>query len=167
MSPRLSTRRQFLTRGTGLLMGLITLMLSIPAIGFLLSPLFTGTRESWVKVGPVDDIPVDTPTAMEVSVPLGEGFPVPDVRRIVYVVRRKDGTVLALSNICSHMQCDVHWDKRLSQFLCPCHGGLYDIKGTNIGGPPPRPLPQWVHRFSADPGGHRILEIANRLQDPI
>lgn len=160
-------RRRFMIRGTGAMMGLITLMLSIPAIGFLLSPLFSRTREQWVTVGPIDDVPVEKPTAREVDVPGGEGFPVSPVKRIVYVVKQRDGTVLALSNICSHMQCDVHWDPQMHQFLCPCHGGLYDIAGSNIGGPPPSPLPQWVHRFRTDQSGKRILEIANRLEGSI
>ena len=161
------SRRQFMVRGTGAMMGLITLMLSIPAIGFLISPLFSRAREQWVTVGPIDDIPVATPTAKTVDVPGGEGFPVPPVKRIVYVVKQPDGSVLALSNICSHMQCDVHWDGQMQQFLCPCHGGLYDISGKHIGGPPPGPLPQWVHRLSTDQGGRRILEIANRLESAV
>jgi Rieske Fe-S protein len=76
--------------------------------------------------------------------------------------------VLALSNICSHMQCDVHWDQQLGQFLCPCHGGLYNIEGANIGGPPPQPLPQWIHRVTVDPQTNQhMLEIQNSLNESI
>ncbi|MFN2569564.1 MAG: ubiquinol-cytochrome c reductase iron-sulfur subunit [Candidatus Dormibacteria bacterium] len=161
------TRRQFLLTGTGAGMGVITALLSIPAIGFLLSPLFTKQRESWVAVGPLDDIPFGRPTARIVQMPIGEGFPVPPQRRVVYLVRRPDGSVLTLSNICSHMQCDVHWDENLDQFLCPCHGGLYDKDGRNVGGPPPSPLPRWEQRIRSDAYGRQILEVANRLQDPV
>ncbi len=154
-------------RGTGLGMGLVGVMLSVPAVGFLLSPLFTRQRPTWVTVGPIDDVPVGTPTPFVAEVPVGTGYAAPPVKRIVYVVKTSDGQTRALSNICTHMQCDVHWDPGLRNFFCPCHGGLYDIQGRNVGGPPPQPLAQWVHRFHKDPLGRTILEIENRLDESI
>lgn len=167
MSRETVSRRRFLVRLTGLGAGLISLMLSVPALGFLLSPLFASRRESWVTVGPVDDLPIDLPVARTVYVPLDTGFQVPPVPRVVYLVRRHDGNLRVLSNTCTHMQCNVHYEQRLGQFLCPCHGGLYDLDGINRGGPPPQPLAQWVHRFTTDASGRRILEIANRLEESI
>lgn len=161
------TRREALIRGTGLGMGLVGVMLSVPAIGFLLSPLFSKQRQAWVTVGPIDDVPVNKPVAMIADVPVGTGYPTPPVPRVVYVVRKPDGELRALSNICTHMQCDVHWDASGGHFLCPCHGGMYDIDGNNIGGPPPQPLPQWVHRTHVDARGRTILEIENQLDESI
>jgi menaquinol-cytochrome c reductase iron-sulfur subunit len=161
------SRRTFLIRGTGLGMGLVGVMLSVPAVGFLLSPLFTKQKTAWVTVGPIDAVPVGVPTALLADVPVGTGYATPPVKRVVYVVRKPDGETLALSNICTHMQCDVHWDPNLGNFLCPCHGGLYDIDGNNVGGPPPQPLPQWVHRFSTDAQGRTVLEIENQLDESI
>jgi Rieske Fe-S protein len=60
------------------------------------------------------------------------------------------------------MNCPVHWDDALRQFLCPCHGGLYDIKGQNIGGPPPLPLPQYVHRIDGT-----TLYVENKYTEPL
>ena len=51
------SRRQLLVMGTGAGATLVGVMLSIPALGFLLSPLFTKKRIAWVQVGPVDDVP--------------------------------------------------------------------------------------------------------------
>ena len=161
------TRRELLVRGTGLGMGLVGVMLSVPAVGFLLSPLFTTQKGSWIKVGPIDGVPVNRPTALYADVPIGTGYAAPPVKRVVYVVKKADGQVKALSNICTHMQCDVHWAPELSNFLCPCHGGLYDIDGQNVGGPPPQPLAQWKHRFSTDAQGRTILEIQNQLEESI
>ncbi len=162
------SRRDLLIRGTGLGAGAIGVMLSIPALGFLLSPLFIQRRTYWVRVGAIDSIPMDTPTPLTVAVPSEQGWPTPAVPRVVYVVKRGDGTTLALSNVCSHMQCDVHWQANLRQFLCPCHGGLYDINGTNVGGPPPQPLPQWIHRITVDPStGEHVLEIQNALNEQV
>ena len=161
------SRRDLMIRGTGLGMGLVGVMLSVPAIGFLLSPLFTKQRTAWVTVGVIDDIPVNTPTPLVAQVPVGTGYPTPPVPRVVYVVKKPSGETLALSNICTHMQCDVHWDPALANFLCPCHGGLYDIDGKNVGGPPPQPLPQWNKRFHTDAQGKTVLEIENVLSESI
>ncbi len=42
----------------------------------------------------------------------------------------------ALSSICPHLGCNVHWDGGRSQFICPCHNGVFDANGTAIAGPP-------------------------------
>ena len=166
--PSRISRRQFMVRGTGALAGVITALLSVPAVGFLLSPLWATTPESWVTVqgGPIDDIPEGLPTARIAAVATNSGPPAPAVNRIVYVVKYQ-GQLYAFSNICTHMQCDVHWEASLSLFECPCHGGLYSITGRNVGGPPPQPLPQWVHRTYQDAAGHTYLQIANRLEEQI
>jgi menaquinol-cytochrome c reductase iron-sulfur subunit len=162
------SRRRFLIRMTNLGAGLITLMLSIPAIGFLVAPLFERRTTTWVTVGDVSGVPVGLPIPFTVLLPIGSGPPTPAVQRIVYVVRMGTGEVLALANTCSHMQCNVHWDPDLNQFLCPCHGGLYDMAGLNIGGPPPSPLPQWLHRTIVDPAsGHTILQVQNKYDESI
>ena len=49
-----------------------------------------------------------------------------------------------LSATCSHLGCLVNYSKEKSEFICPCHGGKYDLSGKNIAGPPPappRPIP--------------------------
>jgi Rieske Fe-S protein len=45
-----------------------------------------------------------------------------------------------LSNSCAHLGCPVRWViiEGHGEFLCPCHGGIYDINGGYVGGPPPR-----------------------------
>lgn len=48
--------------------------------------------------------------------------------------------LIALSPVCSHLGCLVNWDTNRSEFLCPCHGGRYDMEGRITGGPPPAPL---------------------------
>jgi menaquinol-cytochrome c reductase iron-sulfur subunit len=162
------SRRRFLRLGTNLGAGVITLMLSIPAIGFLFGPLFQKRQVTWVRVGEIDNVPVGLPTPFVVKMPIGSGPPTPPVDRIVYVVKTSGGEMFSFSNTCTHMQCNVHWDPGLGEFLCPCHGGLYDLRGTNVGGPPPSPLPQWVHRTVVDPAsGRTILEVQNKYDESI
>lgn len=56
-----------------------------------------------------------------------------------FIVMGKEG-LIALSSICSHLGCLVNWDKNKDEFLCPCHGGKYDMEGMVKEGPPPAPL---------------------------
>ncbi len=51
-----------------------------------------------------------------------------------------------LSNSCAHLGCPVRWViiEGEGEFLCPCHGGIYDINGTYVAGPPPRDMYSYV-----------------------
>lgn len=154
------TRRQFDILGTQLAGAVVGLALGIPIIGFLLSPIFR--RQSTVErmVGDISNVPESEPTKFEVAFPQN-AWPVPEVKQAVYVVK-VNGKTRVLSNVCSHMQCPVRWETTLRQFLCPCHGGLYDITGQNVGGPPPKPLPEYVHRIDGT-----TLYIENRFTEEI
>jgi Rieske Fe-S protein len=57
----------------------------------------------------------------------------------VFIVSSSD-RLTVLSAVCSHLGCLVNYRKETREFVCPCHGGKYDIAGRNIEGPPPAPL---------------------------
>jgi Rieske Fe-S protein len=70
-----------------------------------------------------------------------------------------------LSNSCAHLGCPVRWFPDEQLFLCPCHGGLYDINGGWVGGPPPRGMYRYIdaevrengklyvrHKYDIEPG---------------
>ncbi len=70
-----------------------------------------------------------------------------------------------LSNSCAHLGCPVRWFPDQQLFLCPCHGGLYDINGGYVGGPPPRGMYRYTeaevredgklyvkHEYDIEPG---------------
>jgi Rieske Fe-S protein len=70
-----------------------------------------------------------------------------------------------LSNSCAHLGCPVRWMSDQQLYLCPCHGGLYDINGGWVGGPPPRGMYRYTeaevredgklyvkHKFDIEPG---------------
>ena len=42
----------------------------------------------------------------------------------------------ALSSVCPHLGCQVHWQPQNDRFFCPCHNGVFAPDGTGIGGPP-------------------------------
>ncbi len=43
---------------------------------------------------------------------------------------------IALSSVCPHLGCQVHWEGPKNRFYCPCHGGVFTPEGKAIEGPP-------------------------------
>jgi menaquinol-cytochrome c reductase iron-sulfur subunit len=158
--PRRLSRRQFALLGTQLVAAGVTVLLGIPIVGFLISPLFRRAPTYEAKVGDISGVPEGQPTKFTVSFPQGE-WTSASAPVAVYVVKQNNAYKI-FSNTCTHMQCPVHWDGSLRQFLCPCHGGLYSIDGVNVGGPPPKPLPQYVHRIDGT-----TLYVENRYTESI
>lgn len=82
-----------------------------------------------------------------------DNLPRQGVRRIEFQYKADDRLITAkafisatdrgltvFSSVCTHLGCLVNWDNNKKEFLCPCHGGKYDIYGNVTAGPPPRPL---------------------------
>ena len=57
----------------------------------------------------------------------------------LFIVAAAEGLTI-LSATCSHLGCLVNYHRSKQEFICPCHGGRYDLAGSNIAGPPPAPL---------------------------
>ncbi len=55
--------------------------------------------------------------------------------RTVNIVRGSNGFV-ALSDVCPHLGCRVHWESTTEEFVCPCHDGHFDSNGAPVSGPP-------------------------------
>lgn len=66
------------------------------------------------------------------------------------VLQKSPGVYVALSAICTHLGCVVQWVPEKSEFLCPCHGGLYASDGRVVSGPPPKALPVLPVDLSGD-----------------
>lgn len=66
-------------------------------------------------------------------------FTTPAGAKIV-VARQGNGTdasdYLALSSVCPHLGCRVHWEGAKDRFFCPCHNGAFDRQGNPTEGPP-------------------------------
>src|SRR5579883_579713 len=67
-------------------------------------------------------------------------------------VGKFNGNIVALSARCSHAGCTVDWSQEQNSFLCPCHGGKYDVNGNVIQPPPPSSLTALTSR----PNGQMI-----------
>ncbi|MDH5510017.1 MAG: Rieske 2Fe-2S domain-containing protein [Nitrospinota bacterium] len=84
------------------------------------------------------------------DVPIGEARFVRFLGKPAVVVRPNEQLTIALSPVCTHLGCIVKWREKEKEFLCPCHGGRFDVKGAVLGGPPPYPLPTFITSLEAD-----------------
>jgi quinol---cytochrome c reductase iron-sulfur subunit, bacillus type len=153
------TRRRFMTgvaHGAG---GVAAAAFTLPALGFALAPIFKHEAWSWQVMGPVSDFPPfpgdqqDFVTrVLNVQKDAGESG-----TTLVYMRKRIPGVdtehedqynqIIAISSRCMHVGCPVRWTPAAERFICPCHGGVYNIRGIVTGGPPVRPLDRFYTRI--------------------
>jgi quinol---cytochrome c reductase iron-sulfur subunit, bacillus type len=151
------TRRRFMT-GTAHTAGAIAASsFALPALGFALGPIFKSTPHHWETVGTVDQFADNNyvPVILTVAENIGEAG-----KTTVYVRKYNpeldtdpydhDTPYIAISSRCAHLGCPVRWVDAAERFICPCHGGVYDLLGLRVGGPPVRPLDRFYTRVSGE-----------------
>jgi len=89
---------------------------------FLVPPIRRRRRELFVTT--VDQVPADR--ALVWVGPQGQ-------EALIYNLH---GRVVAFSNVCPHLGCHVHYQANQQRFFCPCHGGVFDLEGNPVAGPP-------------------------------
>jgi cytochrome b6-f complex iron-sulfur subunit len=72
------------------------------------------------------------------------------VRKGKYYLTRTDEGLMALYWKCVHLGCTVPYVEARHQFVCPCHGSVYETTGQNVAGPAPRPLDYMAIEISGD-----------------
>jgi Rieske Fe-S protein len=147
--------------------------------------------DDWHELGSVFEIPSGEPRLYRIEFPqnqtyngggsvLGEGFITEGV-----LVSWKDGELPSalegrdrgrlsaseieeltpqlnvMSNHCAHLGCPVRWFRDRGEILCPCHGGIYDINGGLIAGPPPQGLYYYAFEIRDDGGIYVKHEFTN------
>lgn len=68
----------------------------------------------------------------------GQGRVVAD--RHVALYRDEEGSLHAVSSVCTHVGCEVEWNGDEKVWDCPCHGSRFSPKGEVLRGPAMRPL---------------------------
>ena len=83
-------------------------------------PLVSGDG-FWTEVARMEDIPPGT--ALRFSTAAFDGFVVND-----------EGTIRALSSVCTHMGCTLRFRPDWHDLRCPCHGASFDMSGRLANG---------------------------------
>jgi Rieske Fe-S protein len=125
-------RRRFLNWMLGTGAGALCVAVLYPIVRFLVPPM------------------VEESTSSKVTLPLAPRDIAPNSGQIFrfgsrpgIILRTPQGELKAFDGQCTHLDCIVQYRDDLHHIWCACHNGHYDLNGTNIQGPPPRPLPQY------------------------
>jgi menaquinol-cytochrome c reductase iron-sulfur subunit len=160
------TRRRFMTgvaHGTG---AVAAAAFTLPTLGFALAPVFKTQNMPWQPIGPPSDFSNDNYSVRVITLLAGIG----EAGKSIAYVRTRNSAIdtepedqwnkwIALSSRCMHLGCPVRWVDAAARFICPCHGGVYNIRGQVAGGPPVRPLDRFYTRLNTATG---LVEIGPR-----
>ena len=134
-------RRDFVKVVTAFLGTVIGGVLSLPAIGYLISPATKIQKsEAWIPAGNLTNYEIDIPTPFSFTRTKVNGWEKTVNSYGVYVVKENENQARVYSNLCTHLSCRVTWKEDLQEYICPCHDGHFDSQGNVTLGPPPKPL---------------------------
>jgi nitrite reductase/ring-hydroxylating ferredoxin subunit len=137
------TRRETFLRLALLFDGLVGVLLAIPIVRYLLSPVKHGRKEGyehWISIGRVDQFPPGETRLASFRNPVARAWD-GETADIPCWVRHIEGDRFQVFAInCAHLNCPVRWFPQSGLFMCPCHGGVYYSDGAHAAGPPPRGL---------------------------
>lgn len=126
--------------GVGVVLGSIKIPLPSKA------NVTTTTTQSGVPKGSIaniNDLKVGTPVYFQYP----QGYP-------NILLKKADGTVSALSLLCTHVCCECEYVPSNSVIACPCHGSVFDSNGNVLQGPAAVALP--TVEISIDNNGYVI-----------
>ncbi len=99
-----------------------------PLAQYLIPPKIPESKTKMVKVGKVDEFPVNSGKLFRFG------------RKPGILIHTQQGDFRAFIAICTHLSCTVQYRDDWKLIWCACHNGKFDLTGKNISGPPPRPL---------------------------
>jgi menaquinol-cytochrome c reductase iron-sulfur subunit len=138
-SPEQTARRGFLVRIIQGTYALIGATLAFVVGGAVVAPSF-GRRETlWLRAGDTTALEEGLPVPFTLRVARPDGPSEVVDRKVIYLVKTGN-EVKALDSTCTHLGCRTRFNSETKQIECPCHGGVYDVNGNVISGPPPEPL---------------------------
>lgn len=156
------SRRDFLAKIGILVNGLAALILAMPVIGYLMSPILGGEHgkyKRWVRLGRVTDFPEGQTRFAMFHNPISSPWDGATDETPCWVRRIQGDQFQIFAVNCAHLGCPVRWFPQSGLFMCPCHGGVYYRDGSRASGPPPRGLFQY--QFKVENG--QLLIHAGQL----
>jgi cytochrome b6-f complex iron-sulfur subunit len=115
-------------------------VLGLTALGAFVYPLFRFLLPVKAAMGITH---IEVPKS---EVPIGASKEVMIGETPAIIVNTRNKGVVAFSRVCTHLGCLVKYYPDKQEFICPCHGGTFNLEGNVVSGPPPRPLPKYSVR---------------------
>ena len=159
------TRRDFFVKIGIFLNGFVGIILAVPIVRYLLSPVARERKsryESWIPLGNLEQFPSGETRLATYRNPVVNTWD-GDTADIACWVRNVDGQTFQVFAInCAHLGCPVRWFPQSSLFMCPCHGGAYYQDGSRASGPPERGLFEYHYRIE----NGKLLIKAGQMPTP-
>jgi Rieske Fe-S protein len=143
------TRRDFHRYGTIVLGGLIKLVIAVPTVAFLASPLRKKNQasgeSSFETLTTLNQLVVGVPRSFRIikdKIDAWVKYPSEPVGS-VWLVRQPAGSqpeVIAYTSECPHLGCAINLSADGKNFLCPCHTSAFNLEGKPENQVPPRPM---------------------------
>ena len=131
-------RRSFVQWLLGGSLGATMLSMIYPVMEFLIPPDISEAPQNSVVAGKAKDVRPNSGIIFKFG------------SRPGILVRTVEGELRAFSATCTHLDCTVQYRGDLQRMWCACHDGQFDLNGTNVAGPPPRPLEKYVVNVMGD-----------------
>ncbi len=151
------SRRSVLVKIGLLFNGVIGVILAVPIVRYLLSPVIrerSSGKGSWLSLGPLAEFPegqTRLATYRHPDADPADG----ETAKVPCWVRSVGGEKFQVFAInCAHLGCPVRWFPQSGLFMCPCHGGVYYSDGSRASGPPERGL--FEYRYKVEQGSLMI-----------
>ena len=125
-------RRRFLNYLLGTGFGATLIAIFNPIIKFITPPQIIESAQNSVTAGKVSELALNSGKIFKFGNKPG------------LLIRSASGEFKAFSAVCTHLDCIVQYEPDKRQIWCACHNGQYNLSGQNVGGPPPRPLEEYV-----------------------
>lgn len=120
-----------------------------------LAPALARRERLWLTALPLSALADGIPYPVTLRVARQDGATEAVDRRVVFVIR-SGGQVRALDSTCTHLGCRTRVNTDAGVIECPCHGGLYDLQGRVVSGPPPHSLAELPVRVE---GAHVLVQV--------
>jgi menaquinol-cytochrome c reductase iron-sulfur subunit len=159
-------RRDFYRLGTLALGGLMTLILAVPGVGYLLTPVLKSKRGgssgedegAYFDLARLSELAEGVPKSFSILAEQEDAwvrYPREPIGS-VWLVRQPAGSkppVVAFTAECPHLGCGINLSASGKKFSCPCHNSAFALDGTPTNSIPPRPMDTLEVRLSgaADP----------------
>lgn len=154
------TRRDFYRYGSIVLGSLIKLVIAVPAVAFLASPLRKKGQDAgegaFAALTSLNQLKVGVPRSFAIIQDQTDAwikYPSEPVGS-VWLIRQPAGTkpeVIAFTAECPHLGCAINLAADGKSFQCPCHASAFDLEGKPENQVPPRPMDRLDVELTAEP----------------
>lgn len=105
-----------------------------------------GNTGEWIEAGDPGELRVGIPRRVVFERTRTDAWKTTREKGSAWVVKNRDGALVAFSPLCTHLGCAYHWAAARKAFVCPCHDSRFTVDGAVASGPAPRPLDRFQIR---------------------